>query len=99
MREKDVCQGHNDDIAFVYRPFTVEYTYNGRTKRYDISITTMLNYRFWRTAELETNDYITAHQPELLDKLAPFIFGVLKGELTAEDAISGIEHDILNEVE
>lgn len=66
---------------------------------YDISITTMLNYRFWRTAELETDDYITAYQPELLDKLAPFIFGVLKGELTAEDAISGIEHDILNEVE
>jgi len=66
---------------------------------YDISITTMLNYRFWRTAELETNDYITAYQPELLDKLAPFVFGVLKGELTAEDAISGIEHDILNEVE
>ena len=66
---------------------------------YDISITTMLNYRFWRTAESETDDYITAYQPELLDKLAPFIFGVLKGELTAEDAISGIEHDILNEVE
>ena len=65
---------------------------------YDMSITTMLNYRFWRTAELETNDYITAYQPELLDKLAPFVFGVLKGELTAEDAIFGIEHDVLNEV-
>ena len=66
---------------------------------YDISITTMLNYMFWRAVELETNDYITAYQPELLDRLAPFVFGVLKGELTADDAISGIEHDILDEVE
>ncbi|MDY6356503.1 MAG: hypothetical protein SPL59_04645 [Catonella sp.] len=66
---------------------------------YDISITTMLNYRFWKMAETETDDYITAYQPELLDKLAPFVFGLLKGELTADDAILGIERVILNEAE
>lgn len=58
---------------------------------YDICVSTMLNYSFWKMAELETNDYITAYQPELLDKLAPFIFGVLKGDMTVNDAIAGIE--------
>ncbi|MCR5389545.1 MAG: hypothetical protein K6E77_02180 [Lachnospiraceae bacterium] len=66
---------------------------------YDISITTMLNYRFWKMAETETDDYITAYQPELLDKLAPFIFGVLRGELTTDEAILGIERVVLNEAE
>ena len=63
---------------------------------YDICITTMINYGFWRTAEVETNDYLTAYKPELLDKLAPFIFGVLKGNMTAKDASYGIEHNILH---
>ena len=65
---------------------------------YDISITTMINYRFWRMAEMETDDYIMAYQPELLDKLAPFIFGILKGELTVNDAINGIKCEVLNEI-
>lgn len=63
---------------------------------YDISMTTMINYRFWREAEEETHDYLTAYCPELLDLLAPFIFDTLRGDITVEDAISGICADIIN---
>ncbi len=62
----------------------------------DISITTMINYRFLHEARFETQDYITTYQPELLDKLAPFIFGTLRGDMTADAAISGIKSDLLN---
>ena len=62
---------------------------------YDISITTTINYKFWKNARLETHDYITAYCPELLDKLSPFIFGALKGEMSVSEAILGIETRIL----
>ncbi len=48
-----------------------------------------------RPKEITSNEIWELYK--LLDKLAPFVFGVLKGELTADDAILGIEHVILNE--
>ncbi len=54
----------------------------------------MINYRFWKEARLENHDYITAYCPELLDRLGPFIFDMLKGEITVQEAISGTRWNI-----
>ena len=51
---------------------------------------------FW-VAPLEIQDFITAGLPSLLEELAPYIFGVLLGNLTAEDAIGYIKQNILGE--
>lgn len=63
---------------------------------FDISITTMINYDFWKMARYETHDYITAYCPELLDRLAPYIYGMLKNNLSIMEAISGIKTDLLD---
>lgn len=65
---------------------------------YDISITTIINYDFGEKARHETHDYITAYCPELLDRLAPFIFRTLKGEMNVSDAIFGIKREMLNDI-
>ena len=64
---------------------------------YDVTITTIINYDFWEVAPIETCDYMTAYCPELLDKLAYPIFGVLKGELSVDNAIEYIKANILME--
>ena len=64
---------------------------------YDITVTTMINYDFWKTARYETHDYITAYCPELLDRLAPYIYGVLEKRLSVADAVTGIKKDLLCE--
>lgn len=64
---------------------------------FDITITTMIPYDFWELAPVETMDYLTMFGPELLDELAPSIFGVLFGKLKADDAVSYIREKILGE--
>lgn len=64
---------------------------------YDLTITTIINYDFWAVAPLETADYLTAYCPELLDKLAMPIFGVLLGELSEDEAITYVKEEILKE--
>ena len=44
---------------------------------FNISVKVMLNYRFWKSADTETDDYITSYLPGILDKLAHAIFGSL----------------------
>lgn len=63
----------------------------------DIAITTICSLDFWELTPLETADYITIYCPELLDKLAPAIFGVLLGEVTGEESIAYVKKKILNE--
>ena len=63
----------------------------------DISIDVLINYDFWKLARYETRDYFTAYCPKLLDKFAPFITGVLTGEMDADGAIAAIKRDILKE--
>ena len=82
---------YDPQILFTPRVYLTE------DEGYDIAITTMINYRFWYEAMEETHDYLTAYQPELLDKLGPFIFGVLRGVISINEAISGIKADLLNE--
>lgn len=64
---------------------------------YDITLTSVIAYDFYAVAPLETEDYITACCPELLDKISPAIFGVLLGQLNAEQAISYLKEHILND--
>ena len=64
---------------------------------YDITATTIIPYDFYDVASLETEDYMTACIPELMDKLSPAIFGVLGGKITAKDAIEYVKTTILNE--
>lgn len=64
---------------------------------FDITSTTVIPYDFYDVAVLETEDYMTACIPELMDKLSPAIFGVLSGKITAEDAIEYVKTTILNE--
>lgn len=57
---------------------------------YDITLTSVIPYDFYELAPLETEDYITACCPDLLNDLSPAIFGVLHGRLDAEQAIGYI---------
>lgn len=64
---------------------------------YDITLTTVINYDFYEVAPLETEDYITACCPELLDKLSPAIFSLLLGKINLEQSISYVKKNILEE--
>lgn len=63
---------------------------------YDITATSMISYDFYEILPIITADYITAHIPELMDKLSPAIFGVLIGKITIENAIAYVESTVLN---
>ena len=64
---------------------------------YDITLTSVIPYDFYELAPLETEDYITACCPELLNGLSPAIFGVLLGNLDVEQAIQYVRKNILYE--
>ena len=63
----------------------------------DITLTALIPYDFYELAPLETEDFITACCPDLLNHLSPAIFGVLQGRLGAEQAIRYISKTILYE--
>lgn len=68
------------------------------TDEYDITATIVADYSLSiEIAPLELADFITAAIPELLESLAPYIFGVVVGSLRLEDAIQGIKHNVLFE--
>ena len=62
----------------------------------DITAITMINYKNWDMT-IDTREYITGFCPSLLSLLAPFVFGVLEGKMTADEAIEGIKKDVLKE--
>lgn len=64
---------------------------------YDITMTTIIPYDFYEVAPLETEDFLTACCPELMDALSPTIFMLLLGTLSLDDAIQAINKDILGE--
>ena len=64
---------------------------------FDITMTAMIPLDFYELAPLETEDYITAACPELLNQLSMPIFYVLLGKMSAEDAIKMIETEIFPE--
>ena len=62
---------------------------------YDVTLTSVIPYDFYELAPLETEDYITACCPELLNGLSPAISGVLHGRLDVEQAIRYVRENIL----
>ena len=81
----------------LYEPHTL-YTprmYVTEEGYFDITVTTIINYDFVEVAPIETFDYITCYNPELLDRLAYPIFGVLIGSITEEEAIVYIKQYML----
>ena len=59
---------------------------------YDITMTFTLPYDFYEVAPLESEDFITATLPDLLNRLSPTIFSVILGKWSAEEAISFLKH-------
>ena len=57
----------------------------------DITMTFVVPYDFYAIAPLETEDYITATCPELLNALSPAIFSVILGNFTVNQAITYIK--------
>lgn len=57
----------------------------------DITLTTIINYDFYEMAPLETEDYITAACPDLLNSLSPAIFGIILGTIDLNSAINYIK--------
>lgn len=79
--------------GLLYNPSTL---YNPRIfmtedECFDITITTFINYDFYEVAPLETEDYITAYCPDLLDKLSIAIFPLLSGKITLQQAMQCID--------
>lgn len=58
---------------------------------YDITMTFTLPYDFYEVAPLESEDFITATLPDLLNRLSPTIFSVILGKWSAEEAVSFFE--------
>lgn len=48
-------------------------------------------------APLETEDYITAACPELMDRLSIPVFSVLLGKASAEQAIGRVKEELFGE--
>ena len=76
---------YNPSILYTPRIFMTE------DECFDITITTIINYDFYELAPLETEDYITAYCPELLDELSPAIFPLLLGKISLQQAIQYID--------
>lgn len=64
----------------------------------DITLTAVIPYDFYELTPLETEDYITACCPDLLNGLSPAIFGVLLGRLDVEQAIQFIRKNVLYDI-
>lgn len=64
---------------------------------YDITMTFLVNYDFYETAPLETEDFITAVCPDLMDALSPAVFGLLLGQINLEEAAAYVREKVIGE--
>ena len=64
---------------------------------FDIMLAFPVNYTFYEAAPIETEDFITACCPDLMDSLAFAIFGLLLGTANLEQAIAYVQTNILVE--
>lgn len=58
---------------------------------FDITLTTIINYDFYKLTPLATEDYITAYCPDLLNKLSPAIFNLLLGTIDLQQAMHYVD--------
>lgn len=66
-------------------------------ERPEFAITTIIPYRFFEVAKIETLEYITCYYPEFLGKVSFPLFLTLIGNITPEVAIHHITTEMLNE--
>ena len=62
---------------------------------FDLTAALVMDNDFFELAPLEIEDYLTIALPRLIADLSPFIFGVLRGDISAEYAIRLIESRVL----
>lgn len=79
----DGCGGSLYKPSLLYTP-RIYMTEDGCC---DITMTMMLPYDFYEVAPLETEDFITAALPELMNDMALSIFSVIIGKFSPEQAI------------
>ena len=91
VRGMDFASGQLYFPEYLYTP----RIYMTEDESCDISLTFMVNYDFYGLTELETNDFITAACPDLMNALSPFIFGVLLDQMSADEAIHFINKTLL----
>ena len=65
--------------------------------RHDITMTGIIPYDFFEVAPLETEDFLTASLPELMNALSPAIFLLLLGEIDLSQAKRIVDRDVLGE--
>jgi len=66
----------------------------------NITVSAKVFYKFWSSNYYcMTDDFISEYLPKLLEFLSPYIFGVLQGEMAAEDAIWQIKSLALCELD
>ena len=87
----DGCNGSLYQPTHLYTP-RIHVT---EDECYDITATTIIHYDFFELAPLETADYMTASIPDLMNKLSPAIFGILKGKMSIEQAITYLDSYVL----
>ena len=77
----------------LYKPYYL-YTprfYITEDDCYDITMTFVVPYDFYSVAPLETEDFITASCPELLNALSPAIFSLILGNMTVNQSITYVK--------
>ena len=62
-----------------------------------VNLALPINYSFYEAAPLETEDFITACCPDLMNMLAFAIFGVLLGEVNLEQAMAYVRANMFGE--
>ncbi len=90
----------NDGVDGALYKSTNLYTphlYMTEDDRHDITMTGIIPYDFFEVAPLETEDFLTASLPELMNALSPAIFLLLLGEIDLSQAKGIVDRDVLGE--
>lgn len=61
---------------------------------FDITAALLIPYSHYKLDELQTEDFITAALPDLMNSLSESIFLILAGEITADEAIKMVKREI-----
>ncbi len=64
---------------------------------HDITMTVIIPYDFYEVAPLQTEDFLIASLPEVLDALRPAIFLLLLGKIDLNQAKRIVDRDVLGE--
>lgn len=64
---------------------------------HDITMTVIIPYDFYEVAPLQTEDFLIASLPEVMDALSPAIFLLLLGKIDLNQAKRIVDRDVLGE--